>query len=569
MKRPDCTQLLTKLDAPTHAVAGAHGRSSFFPDRMVVPFQVTKLRSPREVWRADHDSSLPKTDTVDAWAVPLADEPEAAYDVTRVDTAWAEGYGGVGVGSNGGAGRTGQLGAIQVKGIGPTPLIGRDQSYFHSYGGACLEEALVEAIWSRVLRHALPHGSVDVTRVITTGTVVKRKYPRSGKLACSPRALIYRAPTWRWGHAMRSTWFRPSDQTQGSAFDVERTRAGIERLVSMSNKRLLNVQDILGWVKSAIERQASQVGAARGLRIMHGSLTPSNMSWDGRWLDFAGGASTVSGFSRMILPRGAPDFLNEEQLLREALPDFCFYIQKYCPSARGILEAVVDLQRHLTCEVAAAFRTSLLRLSGFTPQNMSDQPTETATDAIREMLATVSLTPFTILKADNDAIQTMPAAVSPVQLNGMWIAAAVAASPYAGSLEVAEEMLTLACTNPTQRRRWHGALRQYCAYRSKTLTSQQRERALFNSIRWNLPCHQLYRTTLYVEVEDLVDQWNDDPESTDLQGFVSGAESAGRLHCAQEAPVDWAAVARSVSDAPRSSIAPKLVSWIKDRAAAE
>lgn len=569
MRSLKSTREFTKPDAPTHAVAGAEGHSSFFPDQMVVPFQVTKLRCPREVWRSDPSSSAPESQALDAWAVPLAGESLAAYDVAAVAIAWAEGYGGVGVGSNGGAGRTGQFGALQVKGIGPTPLIGRDQSYFHSYGGACLEEALLEAIWSRVLKHALPLGSVDVTRVLTTGTLVKRKYPRSGKSECSPRALVYRAPTWRWGHAMRSVWFRPVDQSLRSSFDVERTKVAIEWLGSISDKQLLNVHDVLDLVKSAVECQALQVGAARGSRIMHGSLTPSNMSWDGRWLDFAGGASTVSDFGRLILPRGAPDFLNEEQLLRESLPDFCFYLDKYHPNAQGIADAAGDLQRHLTYTVAAAFRDRLLRLSGFAPEDIPGQKTEGATDAVREILATMSLTPFTVLKADNDAIQSMPASISPVQLNGMWMAAAVASSPYEGSQDVAEEILTLSCENPVQRSRWHEALRQYCAYRSKAVTSQQRERALFDSIRWNLPCHQLYRTTLYVALEDLVDQWQADSESSDLLGYVRRTEDAGLLHCGQKAGVDWAAVARSVSDDPCHSIAPKLACWIKDRAAAE
>src|SRR5512138_1227895 len=36
----------------------------------------------------------------------------------------AERYGGLGVGENGGAGRCGNFGAYQVKGVGPTPLVG-------------------------------------------------------------------------------------------------------------------------------------------------------------------------------------------------------------------------------------------------------------------------------------------------------------------------------------------------------------------------------------------------------------------------------------------------------------
>src|SRR6201999_699159 len=63
-------------------------------------------------------------------------------------------------------------------------------------------------------------------------------------------------------------------------------------------------------------------------RLMHGSLTASNIGFDGSWLDF-GSMSAVSDYGRLILPRGAPDFLNEERTIYQALRDLVFYINKY------------------------------------------------------------------------------------------------------------------------------------------------------------------------------------------------------------------------------------------------
>lgn len=58
----------------------------------------------------------------------------------------ADRYGG-GIGSNGGSGRAAIIGPYCVKGIGRTPLIGRDVDVGHASGGAYLEDASANPCW--------------------------------------------------------------------------------------------------------------------------------------------------------------------------------------------------------------------------------------------------------------------------------------------------------------------------------------------------------------------------------------------------------------------------------------
>jgi hypothetical protein len=81
------------------------------------------------------------------------------------NTFYAERYGGIGIGTNGGGARCGYYKSYQIKGVGRTPLVGKDCETWHSYGGLSLFDAIYEAIYSKILNNVLPKGAVNTCGV--------------------------------------------------------------------------------------------------------------------------------------------------------------------------------------------------------------------------------------------------------------------------------------------------------------------------------------------------------------------------------------------------------------------
>jgi len=547
------------------------GHVLLFPKFMLQPFAMRRLKAPNWVWSHGEEGLLADLEQA-AWAVPLADEPASAYRGDDSATAWAEGYGGIGVGCNGGGARAGLVNRFQLKGIGPNPLVGRDQPYFHAYGGATLEECLLEALWSRVVAQVLPHGAVATYGVLTMGTQVRRKFPRTNHATHSARALAVREPTWRWGHAMRSTWFRPSTDTISFTWDVQRTRAAIQALANTAPTPLETLNDVKQWVQSALSRQAQQIAAARAKRLMHGSLTPSNLSWSGAWLDFAGGISTVSDYGRVILPRGAPDFLHEENVLLEALPDFCFHLHKYLPAARGLVDATAELQTHLRTGIRDLLGRRLLELSGWRLPDRLEPPDCALARQLVKHLGSGSQIPFTILQSDNDAPQVMPLRMTDIPLNALWIAVAIECADCGDAQRLASAILRDAVSPDrlSTAGTLHDGMRDFWRRRAKEANASQVQRAFFDALRWNLPCHALYRTQLYPELEAQVDNWGLAPSADAVTAWLESKIGSGNLHLGcTSLPIDWGAVAVSAAGAPSGVVAPFLLQRLRSLAAAQ
>ncbi len=85
------------------------------------------------------------------------------------------------IATNDGGARCGLDGLLQIKGIEKNPVAGIGEDFFHTYGGASLNEAIVEALWDEIFHQVLPHGSIRVRALITTGTRVPLVLPALGK----------------------------------------------------------------------------------------------------------------------------------------------------------------------------------------------------------------------------------------------------------------------------------------------------------------------------------------------------------------------------------------------------
>lgn len=215
------------------------------------------------------------------------------FDRSRSAEFKAERYGGRGIGDNGGGVRCGILGGHQVKGLGKNVLVGAGADVHHSYGGFKALYAVHEAIFSKVYRKIMPFGAADVYGVILTGPDAAYH----SKLQRGWGALLVREDVLRPAGFIRAPHYR--QRVAGMTSDVARVRR--------ANKELLKYCGGVGGYTQFLGRFlancANQFAFGRIARIMHGSLTPSNLCMDGRWLDltnsgFVGSAENNAGGNR-------------------------------------------------------------------------------------------------------------------------------------------------------------------------------------------------------------------------------------------------------------------------------
>ena len=191
----------------------------------------------------------------------------------------AERYGGTGIGFNGGGGRCGNTDKFQLKGVGANGLVGEGSDNLHSYGGLDASAAIIETINSYVFGKVLPLGVVKVHGLIwveeSAGFDITKNESCWG-------VLMVRDQCVRPAHLMRTANFKPKSESKAIGInDVARVRR-INKKLSASlgehNKFIMALGKFL-------QNQANQFGFARAARIMNGVISPSNCTFDGRWID--------------------------------------------------------------------------------------------------------------------------------------------------------------------------------------------------------------------------------------------------------------------------------------------
>jgi hypothetical protein len=474
--------------------------------------------------------------------IPLYGDPLDCIDKRVSRKLVAERYGGDGLGTNGGGVRCGLLEDVPIKGVGQNQLVGLTNSdYWHTYGGANLAEGVLEALWGEICSAALPYGAARVHGLILTGTNVRLRYPRSNGPTTAPRVLIVRQQVLRPAHFMRSVFYRQQELGgRLSTIDTLRTRQALLMLQA-------SLGELKGPAKSGskggeyliscgletfVSRHAHQIATARALRLMHGSLTASNVALDGRWLDFTS-ISAVSDYGRVILPRGAPDFMHEEQIFVSALFDLGFYIDKYLPQCRqefyergGAGQWLVNLFSEIfssRCEI------EFLKLMGFQEHALLaiDPPTRKRMySAIIDIVRVGNLSPFTILSSDdNDYVPTMPEVMGSYHLNSIMCALATAANPAQADAALTSKLLTDASLRQTLVGRYFemisASLMPYPEGR------RERKRLFFalNSIRLNSGLKHLYRTNLYPAIDAAIESG-----LTDFTQFIDTRVTLAKRH---------------------------------------
>ncbi|OCH09176.1 protein adenylyltransferase SelO family protein [Aliivibrio fischeri] len=233
---------------------------------------------------------------------------------------------------NGGSARCGLNGQFQVKGIGLTPLLATNMSKSHANGKLFLDEAISEAIWGEICHKHLPFGAVRTLAIIKTN--VNQEFDYLDHKPLKPCALAIREFAVRPAHFERCTFFWPfpeyMDLRDNDAQRVKDCIQFLPRIFKLSKQelKLTNNNVALSCLQKLVFSIAKQIAYSRVKGIPHGSLTSSNISIDGRFLDF-GTITAVPDFGNYILADGVGGAWDDHLLIVNWLQNLALTLGKY------------------------------------------------------------------------------------------------------------------------------------------------------------------------------------------------------------------------------------------------
>lgn len=245
-------------------------------------------------------------------------------------TFLAERYGGDGILTNGGGGRCGFDGRYQLKGLGANSLVGKRpldaRGNSHSNGFLSLDIAIYESIWAEIVNVALPYGAVRTVAIIDLGVDFEESNSPHA------RALLVRMPAVRPAHFIRATYFKEKKLASLSP-DAERVKTAIQTLnLYLPNEKLGQLyanrdEQISDGIVELSRRFAKQFAVAKSSRIFHASVSASNLTLDGAWMDLAG----TKVFSDRCWWNGFDinAFLKEFAPAVTSIKELCYYLYKY------------------------------------------------------------------------------------------------------------------------------------------------------------------------------------------------------------------------------------------------
>lgn len=440
-------------------------------------------------------------------------------------TMLGERYGGEGIGGNGGGVRCGTSGLVQIKGIGQNQLAGKGTDFFHSYGGASVNEGVVEAIWGEILNVALPYGAARVFGLITTDTRVPLLNPVSGFDPTTARALILRQAPLRPANYMRSVYFEPQPAMASEVSDTVRTKLAVRSLPKIfaflfgeKHGETRDIDYVNDGLKAIFVRAAQQIASARAKRVMHGSLMASNVSMDGSWLDFST-TSCMPDYGHIFISPRTPGFMREEETLVDTIEDLQFYISKYL-NIKDILDLVSaeELWKTLVTELNVSLQSAFLKLTGVSESRLDVIDYCTRADLYNIFMK--------IIRSGNNAVYSiltgddLPDMTGRFHLNNLIKLVSFSESP-----SHADEMLAAALSDPDLRNQF---VKCYWNFRNKYSksfslldTALINRFIILNAVRVNSKLDKLYRPTLYRAVESvLLDGGN-------IRNFISDAVMFG------------------------------------------
>lgn len=299
------------------------------PHTSISEFKVEKMQGLEALWSATH-SGISEQCLVDKYSFGVASN-SCFKNVSFIDESEflvvGEKYGGLGSSGNGGGVRCGNIGDIQVKGIGTNPLVGNDIPEWYSNGALNIIDAASEVIYSNVLEKAMPIGSVKCLGIILTGqdTAFHTECFEQSNIKTCTGTLLVRQGCLRPAHFMRARDYEIHTKYRSNLIsDVARTRAVNKVLCeAFEDESKFTV-----FLSEFLSKNANQFAFAKAARIAHGATSPSNIAMDGKWLDLTT-CSFLDSTKNYCIGEGQRSFLNEQLLIKETLFELCSTYEKF------------------------------------------------------------------------------------------------------------------------------------------------------------------------------------------------------------------------------------------------
>lgn len=247
-----------------------------------------------------------------------------SFDKTDCRIYQGERYGGKGVGGNGGGVRCGNFNGFQIKGIGKNPLAGDIAEKWHSYGGLYAKDAIYELIYAKVLEKLLPIGVAKVFGLILTSSTgaYERYNDFDGENKKDWGSLLIREICLRPGHFIRSAYYKPNSK---SSKRISSDVARVKLINKLFLKQFNTVNELIMYLGRFLQGCANQFAFTRVARIMHTGICPSNLCFDGRWIDLTN-TSFIGGGENL---GGTPPFYDEPFAVVDILREFTDTFSKY------------------------------------------------------------------------------------------------------------------------------------------------------------------------------------------------------------------------------------------------
>lgn len=240
-------------------------------------------------------------------------------------TAWTEAYGGSLSGGNGGGARVGLVDGMQIKGLGRTPMLSKQADPQHGYGALFLEQAIGETLYSHLAQRILPYGCAQIHGLILTGVpIVSSEHVLKEWQGEADSALLLRQPCLRPAHFMSAGLFASHSGRHDLLQETQRLRLLYRELAALSR----GSEGFEHLIYTFLSRCAQQFASARLHRLVHGTLSPSNIALDGRWLDLMSASVLPCDNNSKPHPQ-APAFLQEYRVPGEIASQLIYLFNKY------------------------------------------------------------------------------------------------------------------------------------------------------------------------------------------------------------------------------------------------
>lgn len=238
------------------------------------------------------------------------------HDTNVLIAAEVERYGGSGIGGNGGGSRSANFYDAQIKGIGANILVGDGVPDHHGYGGLDIYCAAIEIVLTELLNQIMPLGAIANKGLI----FIDQNAGRYDNSDCWAVLLIREIPM-RPGHFLHAGSFRPKSSNHWIYRSEESRIKNIYRDID----RKIGTTDFINYLGKFLSASANQFAFSKMARLLHGGLSESNMSMDGRWLDvpLVGFVPSGKNWSQQS------DFYTEEMLPLQFISHCLYNFTKY------------------------------------------------------------------------------------------------------------------------------------------------------------------------------------------------------------------------------------------------